>query len=405
MALMSSMLSPAGHGQDSGPGPASQRTRVLHIITRLEPGGAQRNTLYTVSHLDRDRFEAGLAWGPGDELDECAEAIADLWRQPIGELVRPVAPKYDLGALRRLRAAVRSFGAQIVHTHSSKAGIVGRMAARLERVPVVIHSIHGFGFTPLQSLPVRALFFAAEKIASRWTDHFVAVSERDLERGVALGLFERHRVRLIRSGVELERFRKGGDGGAVRRRLGIPHQSPVVTQIGNFKPQKAPLDFVRMAAEVAARVPSARFVMVGEGSLRSRAEALARRLGVGEKIIFCGWWDDVPALLAASRVSVMSSRHEGLPRAVVESLAAGVPVVATAVDGTPEVVRDGVNGFLVEAGDVDGLADRVMALLTDDELHDRTALAAPHGLEEFDIDLMVRQQEDLYRWLLSRNPS
>jgi glycosyltransferase involved in cell wall biosynthesis len=379
--------------------------RVLHVITRLEPGGAQRNTLYTVSHLDRGRFEAGLAWGPGDELDDGAEAVADLWRQPIVELVRPVAPARDLRALSRLRAAVRSFGAQIVHTHSSKAGIVGRLAARMERVPVVIHSIHGFGFTPLQPLPLRALFFAAEKIASRWTDHFVAVSARDLERGVELGLFGRDRVRLIRSGVELERFRRGGDAGAVRQRLGIPAQAPVVTQIGNFKPQKAPLDFVRMAAEVATPVPSARFVMVGEGSLRPRAEALARRLGVGEKIVFCGWWDDVPALLSASRVSVMSSRHEGLPRAVVESLAAGVPVAATAVDGTPEVVRDGINGFLVEAGDVAGLANAVVALLTDDELHDRMASAAPHGLEEFDIDLMVRQQEDLYRWLLSRNRS
>ncbi len=388
-------------GSSSTPG----KIRVLHVITRLEPGGAQRNTLYTVSHLDLGRFEVGLAWGPGDELDVSAEAIAGLWREPIAELVRPVVPTRDLRALSRLRAAIRSFGAHIVHTHSSKAGIVGRLAARVERVPAVIHSIHGFGFTPLQPLPVRALFFAAERVASRWTDHFIAVSERDLERGVALGLFGRDRVRLIRSGVELERFRKGGDGAAARRRLDLPEQAPVVTQIGNFKPQKAPLDFVRMAARVADRVPSARFVMVGEGSLRPGAEALAKTLGIGDKIVFCGWWDDVPSLLAASRVSVMSSRHEGLPRAVVESLAAGVPVVATAVDGTPEVVRDGVNGFLVDAGDVAGLANAVVVLLTDDEVNDRMTLAAPRGLEEFDIDLMVRQQEDLYRWLLSPNRS
>jgi glycosyltransferase involved in cell wall biosynthesis len=205
--------------------------------------------------------------------------------------------------------------------------------------------------------------------------------------------------------VELGRIRMGGDAAAVRRRLGIPDGAPVVTQIGNFKPQKAPLDFVRMAAEVAMHVPLAHFVMVGEGLLRPQAEALARALGVDHKVAFCGWWEDVPGLLAASRVSVMSSRHEGLPRAVVESLAAGVPVVATAVDGTPEVVRDGVNGFLVEAADVAGLARGVVALLTDRELYERMASAARDGLEEFDIDLMVRQQEDLYRWLLSRSRS
>lgn len=399
------MSSRAGHGRESNPTPGAAKIRVLHIITRLEPGGAQRNTLYTVSHLDRGRFETGLAWGPGDELDDRAEEVADLWRLPIVELVRPVAPNRDFRALSRLRVAIRSFGAQVVHTHSSKAGIVGRLAARMERVPVVIHSIHGFGFTPLQPLPVRALFFVAEKIAARWTDHFIAVSERDLERGVALGLFGRDRVTLIRSGVELGRIRMGGDAAAVRRRLGIPDGAPVVTQIGNFKPQKAPLDFVRMAAEVAMHVPLAHFVMVGEGLLRPQAEALARALGVDHKVAFCGWWEDVPGLLAASRVSVMSSRHEGLPRAVVESLAAGVPVVATAVDGTPEVVRDGVNGFLVEAADVAGLARGVVALLTDRELYERMASAARDGLEEFDIDLMVRQQEDLYRWLLSRSRS
>ena len=122
-------------------------------------------------------------------------------------------------------------------------------------------------------------------------------------------------------------------------------------------------------------------------------------------MVFCGWWEDVPGLLAAARVSVLTSRHEGLPRAAVESLAAGVPVVATAVDGTPEVVRHGDNGFLVEAGDVPELARRVCAVLRSDQLQRRLAAAAPEHLEDFDIDRMVRQQEDLYRWLLGRSRS
>jgi glycosyltransferase involved in cell wall biosynthesis len=152
-------------------------------------------------------------------------------------------------------------------------------------------------------------------------------------------------------------------------------------------------------------VPEAWFVMVGDGALRPAAEELASDLGVAGRMVFCGWWDDVPGLLAASRVSVLTSRHEGLPRAAVESLAAGVPVVATAVDGTPEVVRDGCNGFLVAAGDVAGIARRVRALLVDGELHRRLAAAAPQGLEAFDIDHMVRQQEELYRWLGGRSRS
>ena len=381
------------------------RTRILHVITRLEPGGAQRNTLYTVEHLDRGQFEPALAWGPGDPLDEAAAAIPDLRREPVPELVRPISLALDRRALQRLVGVVRRLQPQVVHTHSSKAGVLGRLAARIGRAPVVVHSIHGFGFTPLQPGPVRMLYVIAERVMARWTDHFVAVSESNLRAGRALGLFPPERASVIRSGIELGRFRSPAGGREARERLGVPEGAPLVVQVGNFKPQKAPLDFVRVAAAVARQAPGAWFVMVGDGELRAAAEELASDLAVAGRIVFCGWWDDIPGLLAASRVSVLTSRHEGLPRAAVESLAAGVPVVATAVDGTPEVVKDGRNGFLVEAGDVAGLARRVSQLLCDDGLHRRLAAAAGEGLDEFDIDRMVREQEELYRWLLGRSRS
>jgi glycosyltransferase involved in cell wall biosynthesis len=321
----------------------------------------------------------------------------------VPDLVRPINPAKDLSALRRLTALMRETAPDIVHTHSSKAGVLGRTAARLAGVRVVIHSIHGYGFTPLQPAYLRAAYVTAEKVMARVTDHFIAVSRANIDLGLQHGLFEEEEVSLIRSGIELTRFREAAGGPVSRRRLGIAEDVPVVVQIGNFKPQKAPLDFVRMAAEVAAEVPRAVFVMVGDGVLRPRAEQLAAELGVADRIHFSGWWEDIPGLLAASRVSVLSSRHEGLPRAAVESLAAGVPVVATAVDGTPEVVCHGVNGFLVEPGDVSGLASSVRRLLEDDGLREGMSEAAPSGLEDFDIDLMVRQQEDLYRWLLGRS--
>jgi len=390
---------------DLGPDmtPGRGRLRVLHVITRLELGGAQRNTLYTVEHLDPDRFEAGLAWGPGDRLDGEAERLDRVRLFPVGELVRPVRPSRDRAAVIALRRVVRQFRPQVVHTHSSKAGVVARVAAALERVPVILHSIHGYGFTPLQPAPVRLLFVAVERALARWTDHFIAVSAANLRLGLELGLFASEEVTLIRSGIALGRFRRGGDGAAARSRLGLPAAGPVVTSIGNFKPQKAPLDFLRVAAEVARAVPEATFVMAGDGPLRPRAEELAAELGLAGRVIFCGWWDDVPGLLAASSLSVLTSRHEGLPRAAVESLVAAVPVVATAVDGTVEVVRHGVNGFLGPPGGVDELAAGVTALLRDPALRDRLARAAPEGLDEFDIDRMVRRQEELYRWLSCRS--
>ncbi len=381
------------------------RLRVLLVITRLELGGAQRVVLHTAAELDRRRFAVALAWGPGDILDEEARQIADLELFPVENLVRPVAPVADIRAFSSLRATMRSFAPDVVHTHSSKAGILGRLAARAESVPSVVHTVHGFGFTPLQKAPLRVAFKTAERVLARYTDHFVTVSESDRRRGVELGLFAAERVTVIRAGIDLEKFRVAGGGSAVREKLGVPEDVPLVTQIGNFKPQKAPLDFVRMAAAVSQRCAEAFFVMVGDGPLRGATEDLARTLGVFDHMVFCGWWDDVPALLAATTVSVLTSRHEGLPCSVVESLAAGVPVVATAVDGTVEVVRSGGNGFLTPAGDVAALAESVCIILADAEIRSRFAKAASRGLEDFDRDLMVRQQEDLYRWMCCRVPS
>ena len=383
----------------------SEPIRILLIITRLELGGAQRVVLHTAENLDRAEFAVGLAWGPGDLLDAEAERIADLQRFPVESLVRPVSPLGDLRALGGLRAAVRTFRPHLVHTHSSKAGILGRLAARLERTPAVVHTIHGFGFTPLQSAPKRVVFRSVERLMARWTDHFIAVAECDRARGIELGLFAPERASVIRAGIDLDRFSGAAGGETVRARLGIPADVPVITQVGNFKPQKAPLDFVRMAAVVHQRFPEAYFLMVGDGLLRTRAEALARDLEVSHRMVFCGWWDDVPGLLAATRVSVLSSRHEGLPCSVVESLAAGVPVVATAVDGIVEVVRSGDNGYLVPPGNVRALGNRACQILESTENWVRLAATASVGLEEFDRDLMVRKQEDLYRWLGGRSRS
>jgi glycosyltransferase involved in cell wall biosynthesis len=386
-------------------GPAvSDRIRILLAITRLELGGAQRVVLHTARDLDRELFDVALAWGPGDLLDQEAAQISELTRFPIEFLVRPVAPLSDIRALSSLRKATRSFRPQVIHTHSSKAGILGRIAAHLEGVPAV-HTIHGYGFTPLQSTVERIAFRTAERVMSRFTRHFVTVSEIDRQRGIELGLFDEESSQVIRAGIDLAQFANTVDRDVVRRKLGVPADARLVTQVGNFKPQKAPLDFVRVAASVHEAHPGTWFVMAGDGPLRGAAESLARELGVAERIVFSGWWDDVAGLLAATDVSVLTSRHEGLPCSVVESLAAGVPVVATAVDGTVEVVRPDDNGYLVPAGDIVALADAVIRLLRDADLRERMGKAARGRLQQFDRDLMVRQQEELYRWVISNNRS
>lgn len=379
-----------------------RRIRVLHAITMLELGGAQRNTLDTVARLDRNRFEVALACADRGELLDEARGLDDTTLFPLRHLRREVRPLADILAFLELRRAMRSFGAEIVHTHSSKAGVLGRAAARAERSPVVVHSIHGFGFGPYQAPLVRSAFALAERVAARWTTHFIAVSRENLDEGVRLGLFAVDDARVIRSGIDLDAFRQAAGGEALRAELGIPIGVPLVVQVSCFKPQKAPERFVEVAARLSGRLPETHFLLVGDGELRGRLERLRTTAGLDGRLHLPGWRRDIPAVLDAATVVTLTSVFEGLPRTLVEALAAGVPVVAMAVDGVKEVVRHDVDGYLVEAGDTRGLAARVEEIIVDPEKRGRLARRAGEGLAEFDRDLMVAQQEQLYVELACR---
>ena len=379
---------------------------VVHVITLLEWGGAQENTLHTVGKLDPGKYEKILLSGRGGMLDAAAERIPACRFHRVDSLVREIRPLSDFRAFASLTAALReekrrSGGAPlIVHTHSSKAGILGRAAARAAGADVVIHSLHGFGFHDDQPPAVRKLFVGLERAASRWTDMFVAVSEENIRVGVREKILTRNRCRLIRSGFDTSRFTSGSRE-AGRRLLGLPENVPVVGTVAVFKPQKAPHDFVEVARRVTADIPDARFVMVGDGALRPEVERTLEKTSLCGRFRIMGWRAEIPDLLRAFDVFLLTSRWEGLPKVVPQALISGVPVVATAVDGTREIIDDGKDGFLCPPGDVEAMADRVAALLSGamrlDPSYKRDRLLA-----EFDQAEMVRAQERLYGELLAR---
>ena len=388
--------------------------RVIHIITKLELGGAQENTLHTLGHLDATRFSGLLVTHPEGLLVADARAACRYDTRFVSSLVREVRPVRDgialaalTGLLRReVRDARGRDGAGappgvIVHTHSSKAGILGRAAARIAGVPVVIHTVHGYGFHPRQRPGVRRFYVALERLAARWTDHVIAVSRADLDEGVALGLFARERVSLIRSGIEIARYRgAGSDRDAAVRALGFDPGLPLVGMIACLKPQKNPVDFVRAAALVAARVPGAQFLIAGDGVMRPAVEAEIRRSGLEGRLRLLGWRRDVEAILPCLDVLVLTSLWEGLPRVFPQAMAAGRPIVAYRVNSAPEAVKDGDTGYLVAPGDFAGAAARIATLLADPALARRMGAAGRERVGEFDADLMVRQQEALYERLL-----
>lgn len=379
-----------------------RRIAVAHVITKLELGGAQQNTLFTVSHLDGARFRPMLITGEPGLLDQEARGLPGVEFRQVPFLVRPIRPLTDLLALLSLTRLLRKLKPVIVHTHSSKAGILGRLAAWLAGVPIIIHSIHGFGFTRYQPPLRRWVLLTAERLAARVTTRFFAVSEANRRLGIELGLFPAERCALVRSGIDLEAFHRARVVvGTKRRELGLRPDRPVIGMIAPLKPQKEPLDFVRMAGLVRQVHPEAQFLVVGDGDLRDAMEAEITRLGLANSFRLAGWRRDIAEIMRCLTVFVLTSRWEGLPRVYLEALASGVPVVGTRVDGAAEVIRDGVNGHLVEPGDVRGLADRVLALLADPEGAARMGRNGESLPKAFDVHEMVRRQEAEYERLFA----
>lgn len=371
--------------------------KAAHIITRLDFGGAQGNTLHTARTLDKSRFEASIVCGHRGDLEH---RVSDKHIRYAEHLVRQISPLKDIRAFFELLRILKELKPDIVHTHSSKAGILGRLAAAAAGVPVIVHTFHGFGFHPLQSAPVRGLYVLLEKICARFSDALIFVSRSNMETARALGIGAPARYHLIRSGVALAAYPAKADREAKRSVLGLDGTHTVVFSIGNTKPQKNPDHFIEAARRLAPRFPSARFVFAGGGAELKKYQDKVRELRLEKACLFIGWREDTAELLAASDIFALTSLWEGLPRALVEALRTGLPAVCYAADGVTDILKSGANGYCVPRGDLDAFCDSLSALLGDGALRARLAAgAAATDLAEFDIDFMVRQQEELYERL------
>ncbi|HNW45356.1 MAG TPA: glycosyltransferase [Elusimicrobiales bacterium] len=374
--------------------------KVLHIITRLDFGGAQANTLYTVAHLDRSKFDVSLLAGPGGILEEKAAPGTLTHAAALGRAINPLS---DLAALFGLYRFIRRAAPDVVHTHSSKAGILGRLAAAAARVPVVVHTFHGFGFHPGQNFLKRGFFILLEKICALFSDALVFVSKDNMKTAAAAGIGSPAGYRLIRSGVKLGRYPAPVARAEKLAQLGIDPGSLVITAIANAKPQKNPGDFLEAAARLLPSRPRARFVFVGGGEALEALRSGAAGRGLAKTCLFPGWREDSAEILAASDIFALTSLWEGLPRSLVEALRTGLPAVCYRADGVTDILADGINGFSVEKNDLDGFCAALARVMDDAQLRARLAAgAAATDLAEFDIDHMVRQQEELYLGLLAR---
>jgi glycosyltransferase involved in cell wall biosynthesis len=383
------------------------QVRVLHVITRLIIGGAQENTMLTAALLDPDRYTVEVISGPqtGPEGSLIPEVRArGIQLAILPSLVRQIHPLKDLAALAALARLISQGRYDIVHTHSSKAGILGRWAARLAGVPVIVHTVHGWGHHDRQHPLVRRIYILLERITQRVTDRLIVVSPRNAEMGLADSIAVPEKYVTVRSGIELDRFRvPARPREAVRAELGIPQGVVVVGTVTRLSPQKAPLDFVAAAAQVAAQRRDAYFVIVGDGPLRAEVEAQVSALGLAERVRLTGLRRDVPDLLHSFDVFALTSLWEGLPRVLPQAMAAGLPVIATAVDGNVEAVTDGVNGLLVPAGDPAAMASALLRMVDGPALRKEMGRIGQTMAEEFGALKMVRDIAALYEALLEEH--
>ena len=379
--------------------------RVLHVITRLIVGGAQENTVASVLGLRARenlsvRLISGATQGAEGSLESQFTGAPEALTM-IPELVRPIHPWKDVWALGKLGRLFRAAYPDIVHTHSGKAGILGRVAARKAGVPIVVHTIHGPSFGCFQGWLANRVFSAAERYAARRTTHFVSVADAMTRQYLAAGIGKPDQFTRIWSGFDLEPFLGAHNDSAVRAKLGIAADDFVIAKLARLTPLKGHEDLIAVAPEVISRNPKTRFLLIGDGPLR---ESLRRKIGgLADKFVFAGLVnpEQVPGLVGIADALVHLSRREGLPRAVPQALAAGKPVVAYDCDGAPEVCIDRKTGFLVGPGNRKVLVERLNQLAGDPAMRRRFGEAGRELVRErFSVQRMIDALEELY-WRLA----
>jgi glycosyltransferase involved in cell wall biosynthesis len=386
--------------------PEGRPIRVLRVIARLNVGGPALHVTYLAKGLAERGYETTLVAGDvarGEESMAFVAERAGVEVEPLPGLSRELSPLRDAVAAWRLARIVRRLRPDVVHTHTAKAGAVGRVGTLLSgRRPVVVHTFHGHVLRGYFGGAGTMLFRAIETALARVTDRLVAVSPEVRDELVRLRVAPESKFSVVRLGIELEpRVRFDGDPTEVRRRHGIPADKFVVGWFGRMTAVKRTEDLLTMLTGLRERGVDALLLLVGDGDDRARLEQRAHDLGIAKSCLFLGYQEDVAPWYAICDAVILTSANEGTPVTVIEALAAARPVVATKVGGVPDVIDDGETGFLVRLGDTHAMAERLEILARDP---DRRRAMGSEGrrrvLERYAVSRLVDDVDELYRELL-----
>ncbi len=374
--------------------------RVLRIITRVAVSGVSTHVTLANQGLTRRGWETLLVHGriQPDEL-EIDLPVEDVATKRLPSMARPIDPIADIRSTASLLRIVRAFRPDLIHTHHSKAGLIGRSVAVLTRIPR-IHTFHGHVFEGYFGARTSAAIVAAERLAATRTTRLIALGPLQRDDLLARGIGRPDRFEIVPLGLDLGRF-SGIERTAARRDLGLDPDALVVVAVGRLVPIKRIDRLVRAFAGLRAVRPDARLYIIGDGSERAAGESQVEAAGLADSVTFCGWRADTATWYAAADFVALSSDNEGTPLALIEAAAGGRAAVSTAVGGVADVVRDGVSGLLVPVDDERGLAAAMIRLAEDPDLRARLGAAAPAAAERFGAARLVDDLERIYLEVLA----
>ncbi len=367
-----------------------KRIKVLHVHTLAVISGSGINTFLSMRGQKNAGLDVELAVAPGGALVEKVEKEGMVVRR-LKHMVWAIHPIRDFLTVCELFVLIRKQGYTIVHTHNSKAGFIGRLAARLAGVPVIVHTVHGFAFHSAERPLKRWFYRQLERLAGLWCDSFIVISQPLADWAVKEGIAKPQRMVKIYSGIDVEAFHHPANP-VLRASLGLLPDDFVIGEVAKLWEGKGHAVLLKAAAQLQSDIPSLRVLLVGEGSLRPELERMADRLGIRKQVFFTGFREDIPAITQLLDVAALPSFFEGMGRAVLEAQAAGKPVIASRVGGIPDLIEHDVTGFLVSAGNPDELALAIRLLYRQPSLRQSIGENARKRVTERFSDLNMSQQ-------------
>ncbi len=384
------------------------KIRILHIITRMIRGGAQESTLLLVDGLKDPPYNYDVVLCSGPTFGPEGEIISEINRNRIpffiiNDLVRNPNLIKDLKALIKLYNLMKKIPFDIVHTHTSKAGVLGRIAAKLAGVPIIIHSPHGHIFHSYFSYPITSFYILLERFCSLFTDRIIALTDNDKVEHINCKIAPEDKFVVIHNGVQIEKFEKMQLNAAKKKdELQIPQNFDIVATVGRLVPEKGQQYLIDAVQKIIEKIPHVVFLVIGSGPLKNKLETKVKRLGLNNHVRFLGIRDDLAEILQTIDLFALPSLNEGMGRVLVEAMACSKPVVASCVGGIRDVVQDNITGVLVPPKDADKLAIAIVDLLKDKDRARKMGLEGKkRATDYFTVKSMVEKTHALYKELIT----